>query len=264
MAGTLAEPGLEAGPEPENVDGGESTYDSTTDIPTDRQTVTRIHYYAYRVTLPQSERLQLKEILYKYSKDFCFGNHGGHAEGEVRDDDAEQLHHFHCIICDIDRKAVDALKAQISRKYDRKGNALHAGKFMDNTVYKGIQYIKHDPNVEWTFRGGHWPDTIDASPEWEERPAKKAKPDKEKLGWPVLTYTNVLKQAWKHREEHKMKTDQLGQVLEHMMKTTNWTPDIRLMRTGLDPLHFQQFTYKCNGKVGPAPNWWDPKVESHF
>lgn len=249
----------------QKVDRGESTYDSPTESPTDRPTELKIRYYAYRVTLPQSEREALKVILYKYSKDFCFGNHGGHGEGETRDSDDEPLHHFHCVICDFDAKAVDAFKKTMSKTFGKRGNAFHAGKFMDNTIYKGLQYIKHDPNVEWTHRGGHWPDSIDAAPEWEERPDKKAKLEvKEKPGWPVLTYSNVLKQAWKHRDEHKMATHELGQVLEHMTKHTNWTPDIRIMRTGLDKLHFDLFKYKCGGKSGPAPNWWDPKPESHF
>lgn len=249
----------------DEVGEGETTYVSPVDLSTDRPTDLKIRYYAYRVTLPQSEREAIKQVLYKYSRDFCFGNHGGHGEGEIRECDDEPLHHYHCIICDFDAKAVDAFKKTMSKRFDKRGNAFHAGKFMDNTIYKGLQYIKHDPNVEWSFRGGHWPDSIDAAPEWEERPEKKAKPEpKPKLNYPTLTAYNVLKQAWLYRQEHGMRTNELGQVLEHMMKHTNWQPDKQLMRSGLDKFHFDIFRYKCIGKIGPAPNWWDPRPESHF
>lgn len=164
----------------------------------------------------------------------------------------------------MDGKTVDALKAAISRKWKRKGNGLYAGKFMDNTVYKGIQYIKHDPNVEWSHRGPYWRNIIDASPEWEDRVEKKARVEKEKLGHPVLTYSNVLKQAMLHREKYNLVTTELGAVLEHMTEHTNWTPDIRIMRTGLDEMHFRLFRYRCEGRLGPAPAWWKPKAEAHF
>lgn len=223
-----------------------------------------IHYYSYRVTIGQSERSRLKEVLYKYSKNFCFGNHGGHGEKEGIVEDTETLHHYHCIIVGIDKNGVNKFRQAMQKEFGGKGNAFHAGKFMDNTVYKGIQYIKHEPDVEWTFRGGHWPNTIDLSPDWEEREVKKQKVEKPKLSYPILTFQNVLKQAWLHRQEHQLKTNDLGQVLEHMSKNTNWQPDIRVMRTGLDVMHFKLFEYKCKGKQGPSPDWWTPKIEARF
>lgn len=215
------------------------------------------------MTLGQDKRQEIIDVIYKYSKNFLIGNHGGHLS--PNGDDNEQLHHYHCIIMDITPTIVDAFKKAMCKAFGLKGNAFHAGKFMDNTVYKGIQYIKHDPNVEWSHRGGPWRDIIDDSPDWEEqRVSKKAKVEVEKLAYPTISYYNVLKQAWKHREEYKLKTDDLGQVLDHMTQHTNWQPDIKIMRTGLDEMHFKLFRYKCNGKVGPAPNWWRPKQESHF
>lgn len=243
----------------------ETTYVSSTESPTDRPLPTDlIHYYSYRVTISSEHRVRLKNVLFKYSKNFIFGNHGGHGEDGQVGDDVEKLHHFHCIILDFDHKKVDTFKKAMSKEFDRRGNGFHAGKFMDNTVYKGIQYIKHESGVDWTFRGGHWPDIIADSPDWEHREPKKERlVQKPKLSWPVLTYSNVLKQAYLWRQEHKLSTTDLGLVLEHMTKNSKWQPDIRIMRTGLDEMHFKLFKYRCDPD-GSVPNWWQPKAEATY
>jgi len=70
--------------------------------------------------------------------------------------------------------------------------------------------------------------------------------------FPTLTYKNILKHTWEHRQEYNLTTDDLGQVCEHMMQHTDWQPDIHIMRNGLTKMHYKLFRDKCNGKVWPA------------
>jgi hypothetical protein len=70
---------------------------------------------------------------------------------------------------------------------------------MDNTVYKAIQYFRHEPSVELKYWGSGWSQIIDDSPEWEERETKRSKVELtpaqlNKQGFPTLGYTNLLRQ----------------------------------------------------------------------
>lgn len=229
-----------------------------------------MNYYSLRITVDRTQKDVLFELLSKYSKKFCMFSHVPHPDA----DEGERNEHWHVLFLDLDRNKVDAMRKALRLRYDRSGNAFMAGKFMDNFIYKGIQYCRHDPAHQWNGRGVNWQQLIDDSPEWEQidsvRP--KGEPKKEKMSLPTLSHHNVIKQAMKWRQEHNIKSDVLSTVLEHMTRH-GWQPDLNIMRRGLDPLHHQLFKFYVNRSRDargewfsptPTPNWWTERVESRL
>jgi len=233
--------------------GGTLIPPPTTSRPTD-QAGDLLKYYALRVTLPHKQIGELQEVLSHYSKDYVIASHNA---------DVEDKHeHFHLAMLDIEtHKQVDAMKKALKKRFQKAGNAFVAGKFMDNHVYKALQYMKHDENVVFRHRGSHWQRYIDESPEWDAEIKTKKGPEKKKIeSDPMLSFSNVLWRAAKHREEHNISSSDLGVTLEHMTRTTNWIPSLQMMRNGLDPLHFRLFEFRCNNRTGPTPDWWTPRL----
>lgn len=225
----------------------------------DQPTNQLVQYYALRVTTPHNDSDRLWTIFGEYSKHFLYCKHAA--------DDEDKFPHFHCVFTDLDTKGVEALRKRLKKEFGRAGNGFLSGKFMDNTVYKAIQYFRHDPEAEATFRhrGSGWSKIIEDSPDWDER---REKPEaiaqskkRERASDSVLSYYNVVKQAIKHCHEHQIKTTRLEVALEHMTRTTNWMPDIHILRRGLDPFHYRIFEYRMNGRVGQTPDWWTVRSE---
>lgn len=240
------------------VGGGESTFDSPPTASTDRPHPTPlIRYWGLRVTTPHADRDKLTQVLLKYSRFWLAGMHSSHASV---DNDPESKEHFHIILPDLDDKTKDALAKALRKEFDRSGQAFYAFHKYDNTVYKAIQYIRHDPSATFFHWGSGWPQVIAEAPEWEENPQKKGKePVKENMSFPILSPFNVVKQALKWRKKHNMKTTDIRVVLEHMTRVGMWYPNPHIKRHGLDPLDFQMFTYHANNQTGKCPNWWDTK-----
>jgi len=241
-----------------DVGGGSLLIDSpTTSQPTNTTNNPPVNYYSYRVTLPHTNYPALQEIFNRHCKTYLCGFHNAHGD----EHDVEGAEHFHVLMLDIDSKAVEAIRLAVSRKFERKGNALHSGKFMDNSVTKGIQYISHDAHVTYKWRGTQWQHWIDISPDWDHSLKGKKEPEKRKReADPMLTYSNILWRALEHRREHKIASVDLAVTLEHMTRTTNWIPSADMMRRGLDPLHHSIFKYRAGGRVGKTPDWWTPKT----
>lgn len=211
-----------------------------------------LNYYGLRLTLPHTDWPKVQEVLWKYSKNFCAAFHNADSEC-----DAE---HFHLVFLDLtDRKKVEAMRLALKTEFQRAGNGFFAGGFRDNHVYKALQYMKHDVQVDWRHRGSHWPRYISESPEWDSTIKEKKTAEKRKReADPVLSFSNVLWRALKHRQDHKISSTHLGVTLEHMTRTTNWIPSPQIMKFGLDPLHFKLFEYRASGRVGKTPDWWTP------
>lgn len=227
--------------------------DSQPDQPTNLATHL-LHYYSLRVTAPHTELGKLQEVLNDYSRNYCACLH-------VADKDVPH-EHFHIFFLDLDDKTIEAMRKRLKSVFGRHGNGFLAGKKMDNHVFKGLQYVKHDEHVTFKHRGSHWQTYIDESPDYEHKEKVKENSSKRKReADPQLSYSNILWRARAHREEHKISSTDLGVTLEHMTRTTNWVPSYQIMRNGLDPLHFRLFEHQCNKKSGPTPDWWTPKFQ---
>jgi len=210
-----------------------------------------LNYYSLRVTVPHVDYPKLQEVFNQYSHNYCACLH-------VADKDVPH-EHFHIFFLDMPDKTIEAMRKQLKIAFARQGNGFLAGKKMDNHLFKGLQYVKHDEHVTFKHRGSHWEDYIAESPDWEQKETKERPTKKRREADPMLSYSNILWRARAHRTEHSIQSRDLGVVLEHMTRTTNWIPSVEIMRRGLDPLHHRLFEYQVSGKTGPTPDWWTPK-----
>lgn len=218
---------------------------------TNKQQDDLLNYYALRLTIQHVDWPKLQEVVNKHSRNYCAGLHSA--------DDEVPHEHFHFVFLDLsDRKKVEAMRIALRRVFEKAGNAFYAGKYMDNHVYKALQYMKHDACITWKHRGLGWQKYIDESPEWVQKEDLKKAPEKRKReADPVLSFSNILWRALKHRQDHQIKSTELGVTLEHMTRTTNWIPSPQIMKFGLDPLHHKLFSFRAGGRTGPTPNWWE-------
>lgn len=228
------------------------TYTPVTDLPTDRPTT----YYAYRLTHPHSEWKTIKTLIDDYSQNYLVAFHSP--------DDQEKgcLHeHFHMIFPGVDAGFADRMKKQMSSVFGCKGNDFHAGRYRNNPIIEAVGYMKHDANVRFEYVGStEWERLIKEAPAFVKKSDMPVKAEKrERESDPVLTYSNLLFQAEKHRKKHGIKCTKLATTLEHMTRTTDWLPTKQMMTQGLDPLHHRLFEYRASGRVGPTPDWWTPR-----
>lgn len=80
---------------------------------------------------------------------------------------------------------------------------------------------------------------------------------REKLSDPVLTLSNVIKQAVKFRAQHYLTTNDLGEVV-HLMLTHGWIPSRDLLK-GLPSGHFDLFRIRVvPGSILERPIWCKP------
>lgn len=204
-------------------------------------------YFSYRVTIGHEFAGVVYDICHNYSDDFCFVLHNP--------DGDDHNPHYHIVFCDWLKPGVDSAKkvANLQKafkdKFDGKGNKFHAGKWMYNDVMQALQYFSHDP-VAYYHYPETWVDRINAAPKWEPKDAKvgSSRPGpRPRLGDPVLTLSNCVKQALNYRHIHKMGTYSLQSVLSHMVCQGGWIPSRDIMSNGVPrPLH-DIFHYRCGG-----------------
>jgi hypothetical protein len=215
-------------------------------FPTDRPTDRPDPYYQYRLTVKHSELDRVREFIESYSKDWAFCMHNPDSE------DKEE--HFHVVMRDFTHKTVDAFRKAVGKHFQRSGNGLHAGKFQTNHVSKAIGYFKHDPDVE-IFHSGqdYWQEYIETEPAFVKSQAPKVL--KERQSHPVLTYANVLKQALKYRQEHKLRNELLSEIVEEMVNSHNWWPSRELLANGIPAETHQRFSDMVTNKRTRLAFW---------
>lgn len=212
-------------------------------------------YYSLRLTCPHVDWPKIQEILFPVSRSFIACLHV--ADKEV------QHEHFHIFFLDMDLIKVERMRKSLKSKFERCGNGFIQGKFMDNHLYKALQYVKHDAAVSYKMRGTGWDAHLAQAPPWIEQPEADKGSKKRKLERdPLITYSNLLYVARRHRAEHQIRSTDLGVVLEHLTRTTYYQPSVDILRRGLDPYHYKSFAYKAGDSIGKTPDWWTPRLEA--
>ena len=225
----------------------------STDRPTSPQ-----EYYSYRLTVAHDKWADFRAIIEKYSKDWvaCL-----HYPDDEEDGCSEE--HFHCAFRDFDKKKIDAFRKAVATHFKRAGNGLHAGVVRNNAIECAIGYMKHDERgAFYHSEQDYWKEMVnDANPFIKGAGGKMKKP-KEKLSDPILTYTNVMKQALKFRDEHAMyDTDSLKNVLSRMVNQGRWIPSRKLLRNGVPRELHEMFKDRVNTTTREY-NWMKPHVPS--
>jgi len=205
--------------------------------PTHRPTDRPDPYYQYRLTVPHSESNAVGSLFARYSGDFAYCMH----HPDDLEDGCKQ-EHFHAVFRDFTTKTVDSFRKAVSKHFGRAGNGLHAGKMQDNHVSKAIGYFKHDPDAQIVHSGQpYWTEYVDTEPAFVKS-AGPRKLFKESMSHPVLTYSNVLKQALKYRSEHCPTVRTLTEVVERMVNEHNWFPSRELLTNGIPTETHERFS----------------------
>jgi len=214
-------------------------------------------YFSYRVTVGHEFVDQVCDICKKYSDDWCLVMHNP--------DGDDHNPHYHMIFCDFRVKGVDpakkvaCLQKAFKDKFNGKGNKFHAGKWMTNDVLQALQYFSHDP-VGYRHFPASWADRIREAPVWEPKhgPSNHSGPRRERLGDPVLTLSNIVKQAIKFRDTHCMDTHSLQNVVSRMVCQGGWIPSRDISTNGIPRLYHDIFRGRVLGFRGFDPSQFYP------
>jgi len=257
-----SEPPCERSEPPSPSTAGQTTYvcPSTVDRPTavdPPPPPPSDPYYGYRLTRPHSSWPEIRCILCKYSSDWLVGLHFPDTE-----EDGCDKEHYHMVMRDFDGKKVDSFKKAIAKWANGSGNGLHAGRFRDNHISHAVGYMKHDDRVEFFHTGqSYWTDYISGSPSFVKNDNKRQRVVKERLGDPVLTYGNLVKQAVKYRSEHMADANSLQNVLSRMVHQSGWIPSRELVRNGVPRELHEMFLDRITKRQRDY-DWMKPHVPS--
>lgn len=215
-------------------------------------------YYQYRLTRPHSEWDDIKEIILRFTTKYIVCLHTPDTE---EDECAKE--HFHFALFGLTDKNVVAMKLAISRRFNSKGNGLHAGLFRENHVRSAISYMKHDELGIFYHSGeDYWPILIDDAPTFVKGLKTRGCPKKrERLGDPTLTLSNILKQAKLFRDEHMPNTNSLQNVISRMIHQSHWVPSRDLLTNGIPREYHEMFIHRCSHHVRDY-DWIKPHVPS--
>lgn len=180
---------------------------------TPTEDIEKIKYLSYRLTLGIEHYDRVEEIVGQYCGDYLIYPHCG-------DNDIPNPH-YHIIIPTEDPKLSDRLKMVFCREYNQKGNGFHSGKYHTNGLLSAVSYCIHDKTYTPKFKGAHWESLLrTATPFVKNERAPVATPvraGRVRLGEPVLTITNLLKQAAIYRERKGIESRSLYFILYTMV-----------------------------------------------
>jgi len=79
------------------------------------------------------------------------------------------------------------------------------------------------------------------------------------LSNPQLTMSNLLKHAIQYRNEKKLDSTDLGEVLQ-VMVLDDWDPSHHLIRSGVPTEFYEIFNARCqNSRFSDTPEWIKPR-----
>lgn len=222
-----------------------------TDLPT---------YYSFRLTISHSRVSELLECLSDVSEYIIWPHKGKNGDND----------HYHIAVPSPPNKFDDKMRKRISTKFG-KGNGTYSGKYQTNSLTDFIHYCKHESAVPITHGDlDKWERLISEAPDYlpladYKKATGHIEKRREKLGDPMLTFSNVVKQAYIYRTKAGLKSTDLKEVLSHMLANTDWVPSRDMLSKGLDMYHHVMFQHRCErGFKTTLPGDWMNPVESLY
>lgn len=210
-------------------------------------------YYSYRVNMSIGLADTFVNVVRKYSDNYCIVAHNPDAD--------DHNPHFHCIMLDFDKKKVDAFRKKMTVDFKATGNEFHAGRFRTNDFMEALTYFSHDP-VRYWFYPDTWAERIKDAPAWQPNAGGSShRGPRQRLGDPVLTYSNLVKQALLFRTSHQMDTHSLGNVLSRMVSQGSWLPSRELVSNGVPRELHELFASRIDKRV-VVQDWMYPHDRS--
>lgn len=231
--------------------GIETTF--SLDAPTDRLPTT---YLSMRVKLDHKYLKSLQELFHDVEY-LCIVEHGRDTQNE----------HFHiCLPGPNDQRTCDKYRKRVRDKFGGRGNEFCSIKRFDNGLRSFMFYCLHEgtspryENLIWKSiaddvkENGHFQKQgrVDVHMNIEGGYNKKDR------NW-VLTYSNLVVQAVRHRRIAKLQTDSLKVVVKDMIKTTKWRPTREMYKNGVCEAYEHDFQFAIGARPEPDMGWWRPK-----
>lgn len=212
--------------------------DSDRPTATDQSIVERVDtYLSYRVTLSHINVDKVKELVCKYAREYLIWPHRG--DSEIPNP------HFHIIIPTEDPKLADRLCKAFRTEFKLKGNGFHHCKWRDNAVHSAIAYCKHDTSGDPIYEGDYWAKLLVDTRSIADQLGDKKPVKRERLGEPVLTLSNILKQAAKYRKDKKIESRSLYCIL-HMMSLDGWSFSRDIYTKGVPEELYEQWALRLS------------------
>lgn len=228
------------------------SHSPNSDRPTDSEYSDQLtDYLSYRITVDHIDVDKVKSIVTKYASEYIIWPHRG-------DSDIPK-EHFHIIIPTQDKKLSDRLSKCFRTSYQRTGNGFHASKYFSNGVADAIAYLKHDASGDPVYEGSYWAKLISDTEvkSFKRDTSRGTKPVREKLGDPMLTLSNLLKQCMKHRD----KETNLQLVIARMQRD-GWIPSRDLIVNGVPEEYYEIWDQRINKKDAYVATWMQPHQRS--
>lgn len=169
------------------------------------------------------------------------------------------VRHFHIVVAGHDhyellKKRLARAKLGVNKYWSKKNHKDNFLAAISYTIKSDDDYKCRRGFAQWCDKAPPWVWHTTGVPEVEDGVRDKDS------DW-MLSWNNILRIAFNHRKRNGIKSTDLGTVLEHLTKNTRWIPSIQMLRTGLDPWHFNHFTWMCSDEQGRPPAWWVPRIE---
>lgn len=142
--------------------------------------------------------------------------------------------HFHVVFPGIDKAVYERIRTRIKTAFPGKqGNSLCTVTKWTNGILQGIQYISKegkDPHVS-CVEAHH---LVHSAPAWVNHDITSTtteatpKPKRERLGDPMLTLSNLIKQAV--RVARARGIDSLPKAIAHLIYEESWVPSRDILR----------------------------------
>lgn len=233
--------------------GGATTTLSRCDQPTNQQPE---KYVSLRVKLDHKYLNGLQQ-LFKDVQLLCIVEHGRGTSNE----------HFHvCLPGDSSKNACERYRKRVKDRFGIGGNGGLAAKGFSNGLRSFMFYCLHE-GTKARYEDPFW-ERIEKDI-GENGCYKKQRRidvllnsdgsyDKKDRSW-LLTYSNIVVQAVKHRRLAKLDTDSLKVVVKDMIKTTKWRPSREMYKNGVCEAYELDFQFSIGARSEPDMAWWRPR-----
>jgi len=209
-------------------------------------------YISIRLTMPHALQSRIVSVLREPV--YCMYPHLG-STGENP--------HFHICVPvqtgEDPNKLNDRLRKRLKDGLQVKGNSQLMLKSNDNGVQCFIQYASREDTPP-VYAGVNWPHWIEHAPKWrpKEQTTLKARGKPRDPDIPLqITYQNMKRLALRHRLRFNLKSQDLTEILSHMITHGGYDFSISIYKGGIPATEHLHFTQMCLGYVDPhaTTNW---------
>jgi hypothetical protein len=231
----------------------------TNQLPTNQLKPEPATYVSMRLSIDHKYLRTVQELFRDVEK-LAFVEHGRGTSNE----------HFHiCLPGPRDKGTIEMYRKRIRDKFGGRGNGFCSLKGYSNGLRSFMFYCLHEGTTP-RYEDFYWQDIVlDVQEKGSfKKGGKQGRVDvmmdteggynRKDRNW-VLTYSNLVVQAVKHRKLARLQTDSLKAVVKDMIKTTKWRPTREMYRNGVAEAYELDFQFAIGVRAEPDMGWWRPR-----